>query len=171
MALEHAAKTNNKHTCQILAAVVKYIWILLREAEHMHNYANMLIGFQQPSYSRWICTSRVLPVTHRATRSGLCVFAAAASTAADAPPCGLLRHCQDGGNRPGRNQQRRQTRYGAQHSYGDVCECHWSGHLWDGAGQLSVLDSSRFSVYRAEMFGTGLRQQLNTKTAMCDCEI
>lgn len=120
MALEHAAKTNNKHTCQILAAVVKYIWILLREAEHMHNYANMLIGFQQPSYSRWICTSRVLPVTQRATRSGLCTCAATVSTAADAPPWGLLSHCQDGGSRPGRNQQRGQTRYGAEHRYGDV---------------------------------------------------
>lgn len=80
MALGHAAETNNKHTCQILAAVVKYIWILLREAEHMHNYTNMLIGFQQPSYSRWICTSRVLPVTHRATRNGLCTCAATVST-------------------------------------------------------------------------------------------
>lgn len=85
MALKHITKTNDKHTCQILAAVVKYIWILLREAEHMHNYANMLIGFQQPSYSRWICTSRVLPVTHRATKSGLCTRAATVSTAA--MPC------------------------------------------------------------------------------------
>lgn len=71
MALKYTSKTNNKHTCQILAAVVKYTWILLHELEHMHNYAKILIGFQQPSYSRWICTSTGLLMTHRATRSGL----------------------------------------------------------------------------------------------------
>lgn len=128
----------------------------------MHNYANMLIGFQQPSYSSWICTSRVLPVTHRATRSGLCMCAGTASTAADAPPCWLLSHCQDGGNRPGRNQLRGQTRYGAEHSYGD-------GNTTDLAICGRVLHNSQrrtlqgCSVHRAEMFHTGLRQKLNTK--------
>lgn len=107
----------------------------------MHNYANMLIGFQQPSYSRWICTSRVLPVTQRATRSGLCACAATVSTAADAPPCWLLSHCQDGGNRPGRNQQRGQTRYGAEHSYGDV-------NTTDLAICGRVLDSSQCRTLR-----------------------
>lgn len=71
MALKYTSKTNNKHTCQILAAVVKYIRILLREPEHMHNYAKILIGFQLPSYSRWISTSTGLPMSCRGSRSGL----------------------------------------------------------------------------------------------------
>lgn len=61
---------NNKHTCQILAAVVKYIWVLLREPEHTHSYAKILIGFRQPSYSRWICSGTGLPRTGGATGSG-----------------------------------------------------------------------------------------------------
>jgi len=70
MALEYASKTNNKHTCQILAAVVKCIWLLLREPEHMHNYVKILIGFQQPSYPTWICMGTGLPTTGRAASSG-----------------------------------------------------------------------------------------------------
>lgn len=50
------------------------------------------------------------------------------------------------------------------------CEHHCCGHPWEGAGQLSVLDPSGCPVHGAEMLGTGLRQQLNAKTAMCDCE-
>lgn len=61
---------NNKHTCQISAAVVKYIWVLLREPEHTHSYAKILIGFRQPSYSRRICSGTGLPRTRGATESG-----------------------------------------------------------------------------------------------------
>lgn len=54
MALKYTAKPNNKHTRQILAAVV---WILLCEPEQVHNHAKILTGFQQLPYSRWTCTS------------------------------------------------------------------------------------------------------------------
>lgn len=137
----------------------------------MHNYANMLTGFQQPSYSRWICTSRVLPVTHRATRSGLSYVRvlpqcpqqqmprhAGCSAIARMVETGLARINKE--NKPDMGQS---TAMGMQ-----------TPLIWPSvgrAGQLSALDSSGCSVHRAEVLGTGLRQQLNTKTEMCDCEM
>lgn len=171
MALEHTPKTNNKHTCQILAAAVKYIWISLREAEHMHNYANMLIGFQQPSYSRWICTSRVLPVTHRATRSGLSYVRMLPQCPQQQMPrhagCSAVARMVETGLAGINKEDKPDT--GQSTATGMRTPLIWPS-VGD-AGQLSALDPSGCSVHRAEMFGTGLRQQLNTKTEMCDCEM
>lgn len=87
-----------------------------------------------------------------------CTRAATARTAADAPPCRLFGNCQDGENRPGRNQRRGQTRYGAEHSYGDVSTTDlalWGKFTWS---LCRVLDDPqcRAPVHGAEKFVTGL---------------